>query len=148
MPNDHSITETPFDFLRNTEPVLILNLIRQELPQTIAVVLCHLEPCKASIVLENLPYEVQSDIFRRIINMGNIQLDAIQVIEQVLKEKLSYLEPCSTTAGGIDAAVENLNVAHISVKRQVIEALKDEDPWLAEELQQHLTKEESEVENG
>ncbi|MDR3122547.1 MAG: flagellar motor switch protein FliG, partial [Treponema sp.] len=54
-----SLQVRPFDFIRRTDPAHLLNFIQQEHPQTIALILAYLEPNKASVILQNLPHEVQ-----------------------------------------------------------------------------------------
>ena len=56
-----SLQVRPFDFIRRTDPAHLLNFIQQEHPQTIALILAYLEPQKASVILQNLPDEIQSD---------------------------------------------------------------------------------------
>src|SRR6516225_6404828 len=57
-----SLQTRPFDFIRRTDPAHLLNFIQQEHPQTIALILAYLEPQKASIILSQLPGEIQSDV--------------------------------------------------------------------------------------
>src|SRR5262245_51383044 len=64
-----SLQTRPFDFIRRTDPAHLLNFIQQEHPQTIALILAYLEPQKASIILSQLPGEIQSDVAKRIATM-------------------------------------------------------------------------------
>src|SRR5690606_22044357 len=56
----------PFDFARRVDPMQIYHFLQNEHPQTIALVLAHLETPQASTILASLPDELQSDVARRI----------------------------------------------------------------------------------
>jgi flagellar motor switch protein FliG len=134
-----SLQVRPFDFIRRTDPAHLLNFIQQEHPQTIALILAYLEPNKASIILQNLPHEVQSDVARRIATMDRTSPEVLREVERVLEKKLSTLSSEDyTTAGGVESIVEILNLVDRASEKQIIEALEDEDPELAEEIKKRM----------
>jgi flagellar motor switch protein FliG len=134
-----SLQVRPFDFIRRTDPAHLLNFIQQEHPQTIALILAYLEPNKASIILQNLPHEVQSDVARRIATMDRTSPEVLREVERVLEKKLSTLSSEDyTAAGGVENIVEILNLVDRSSEKQIIEALEDEDPELAEEIKKRM----------
>jgi flagellar motor switch protein FliG len=134
-----SLQVRPFDFIRRTDPAHLLNFIQQELPQTIALILAYLEPNKASIILQNLPHEVQSEVARRIAIMDRTSPEVLREVERVLEKKLSTLSSEDyTTAGGVGSIVEILNLVDRSSEKQIIEALEEEDPELAEEIKKRM----------
>jgi flagellar motor switch protein FliG len=128
-----------FDFIRHTDPNRLLLFIQQEHPQVIALILAHLEPYKSSIILKNLPDEVQSDVSRRIACMDRVSPEILREIERVLEKKLAtmtsedYFSP-----GGVESTIEILNQVDQNSKDQIIKKLEDEDPELAEELKKRL----------
>jgi flagellar motor switch protein FliG len=134
-----SLQVRPFDFIRRTDPAHLLNFIQQEHPQTIALILAYLEPNKSSIILQNLPHEVQSDVARRIATMDRTSPEVLREVERVLEKKLSTLSSEDyTTAGGVESIVEILNLVDRASEKQIIEALEDEDPELAEEIKKRM----------
>jgi flagellar motor switch protein FliG len=134
-----SLQVRPFDFIRRTDPAHLLNFIQQEHPQTIALILAYLEPNKASIILQNLPHEVQSDVARRIATMDRTSPEVLREVERVLEKKLSTLSSEDyTTAGGVESIVEILNLVDRASEKQIIEALEDEDPELAEDIKKRM----------
>jgi flagellar motor switch protein FliG len=134
-----SLQVRPFDFIRRTDPAHLLNFIQQEHPQTIALIMAYLEPNKASIILQNLPHEVQSDVARRIATMDRTSPEVLREVERVLEKKLSTLSSEDyTTAGGVESIVEILNLVDRSSETQIIEALEDDDPELAEEIKKRM----------
>ncbi len=134
-----SIQSRPFDFVRRTDPAHLLNFIQSEHPQTIAMILAYLEPQKASMIISALPPEIQSDVAKRIATMDRTSPDVLREVERVLERKLSTLASEDyTSAGGIDAIVEVLNLVDRQTERTIIEDLEDEDPELAEEIKKRM----------
>jgi flagellar motor switch protein FliG len=130
----------PFDCVKRFDPAHLLNLIQEEHPQIIALVLAHLEPDKASAILQNLPHELQSNVSRRIATMDRVSPEVTREIEQVMEKKLSALSSEDyTAAGGIESIAEILSHADCASGNQIIEALSNEDPEIAGEINKRLT---------
>ncbi|MCL2520937.1 MAG: flagellar motor switch protein FliG [Spirochaetaceae bacterium] len=130
-----SLKTRPFDFIRRTDPAHLLNFIQQEHPQTISLILAYLEPQKASQILGQLPEEKQSDVARRIATMDRTSPEVIREVERVLEKKLSSLSSEDyTAAGGVKSIVDILNLVDRTTEKNIIEALDEEDPDLAEEI--------------
>ncbi|MDR3312692.1 MAG: flagellar motor switch protein FliG [Spirochaetaceae bacterium] len=134
-----SLQVRPFDFIRRTDPTHLLNFIQQEYPQTIALILAYLEPQKASVILQSLPNEIQSEVARRIATMDRTSPDVLREVERVLEKKLSSLSSEDyTAAGGVPSIVEILNMVDRSSEKAIIESLEEEDPDLAEEIKKRM----------
>ncbi len=134
-----SLQVKPFDFVRRTDPQHLVNFLQSEHPQTIALVLAYLEPKKAADVLKDLPVEIQSEVAKRIAKMDRTTPEVLREVERVLERKLSSLASEDfSSAGGIDAIVEVLNLADRSTEKTIIERLEEEDPELAEEIKKRM----------
>jgi flagellar motor switch protein FliG len=134
-----SLQVRPFDFIRRTDPAHLLNFIQQEHPQTIALILAYLEPNKASVIIQNLPHEVQSDVARRIATMDRTSPEVLREVERVLEKKLSTLSSEDyTAAGGVESVVEILNMVDRASEKQIMEVLEGDDPELAEEIKKRM----------
>ena len=131
-----SLQIRPFDCVRNTDPSQLLNLIQNEHPQTIALVLAYLRPEQAAAILSALPNDVQYDVARRIATMDRTSPDIIRDVEKVLERKISSSLGSQdfTIAGGVEAIVELLNRSDRTTERSIIENLESQDPELAEEI--------------
>ena len=134
-----SLQLRPFDFVHKCDPAHLLNFIQQEHPQTIAVILSYLEPNKAAAILQNLPYEVQSDVTRRIACMDRISPEILREVERVLEKKLATISNEDyMNVGGVESVVEILNMIDHKTEKQIIEILEDDDPELAEEIKKRM----------
>jgi len=135
------IVYKPFDYIKGVNPGDLLNFIQQEHPQVIALVLAHLEPNKASVILQNLPCDVQGDVFRRIATLDMVRPEVIREIERVLEKKLATLSSEGySVPGGIESVVEVFKYVDLDSKNQIIKELENEDPELAEMINELMTK--------
>ncbi len=134
-----SLQVRPFDLIRRTDPQHLVNFIQSEHPQTIALVLSYLDPKKASEILAQLNVDIQADVAKRIAKMDRTTPEVLREVERVLERKLSTLSSEDfSSAGGIDATVEILNMADRSTEKTIIESLEEEDPELAEEIKKRM----------
>jgi flagellar motor switch protein FliG len=148
------IIHIPFEYIRTVDPKNLLLYIQQEHPQVIALVLAHLEPDKAAVILRDLPCEMQGEVSRRIAAMDQFSPEVICEIERVLEKKLSVLGSNTfstlvngvlrtneySAAGGVESIVKILNLAGRDSANQIIKNLEDEDPELAEVIQNEIKK--------
>ncbi len=134
-----SLQTRPFDFIRRQDPQHLLNFIQNEHPQTIALILCYMDPNKASQILSSLQHNIQADVAKRIALMERVSPEILREVERVLERKLAALSSEDfTQAGGIDAIVEILNNVDRATEKTIIEALEDDDPDLAEEIKKRM----------
>ncbi|MBV9606579.1 MAG: flagellar motor switch protein FliG [Solirubrobacterales bacterium] len=129
----------PFEFLRKTPPEQLVTFLRNESPQTVALVVANLHTSLASQVLSHLPSSEQADIALRIARMGETSPDVVKQVEGVMKKKLdSVVQQEYSSAGGIKSLAEILNHADRSTERNVLDALTESDEELAAEVRRLL----------
>jgi flagellar motor switch protein FliG len=129
----------PFEFLRRTPPEQVCAFLKDESPQTIALVVASVHSTLAARVLSELPPELQADVALRIATMSETNPDVIRDIEQGLRLKLANVVGQEfAAAGGVDALAEILNRAGRSTERNVVGAINDKDQQLAEEIRLRL----------
>ncbi|TEB11158.1 flagellar motor switch protein FliG [Pelotomaculum propionicicum] len=129
----------PFSSLRKTDPKQIYNFIREEHPQTIALILAHLTPEQSAVILGMLPQELQSEISRRIAIIDRFTPDIVRDVEFLLERKLSsVVQQDQTVVGGVQSLVDILNRVGRSAEKVILEGLEREDPVLAEEVKRRM----------
>jgi len=79
----------PFDFLRRADPSQAATLLEGEHPQTIAIVLAHLEPRTAAKILPLLDPGLQVDVARRIAMTEQADRDAVNLVEEAISRRFS-----------------------------------------------------------
>ena len=134
-----SLQVRPFDFLRKVDSGQILNFVQNEHPQTIALIMCYLEPQLAAKILAALPVEKQSEVSARIAQMDRTSPEYVREIERILDRKISSMGMEDfTTVGGIQSIVDILNAADRGTERHVLETLEEGDPDLVDEIRRKM----------
>jgi flagellar motor switch protein FliG len=135
-----SLIELPFEFLRRADPRQILTYLQDEHPQTITLVLAHMHPDHAAMVLGGLPEVLQSDVAHRLAIMDRTSPDVIALVEEVLQRRLSSLIQSSdfSSAGGVQPLVEILNRSDRATERLILEGLETRDVELADEVRSRM----------
>ena len=127
------VQTTPFGFLQRADSENLMTFIQDEHPQTIALILAHLQPAKASEILAGLPGQKQLEVVKRVANMENTNPEVIKEVERGLEHRLSDIVSQSfEKAGGVDSVAEILNLADRATEKSIMESLEAEDPDLVE----------------
>lgn len=127
------------DSLQLMESKQVAELIRQEHPQVMAIVLAGLETKKSAEIIAQLPTRVSSDIIARIAKLEEVPQHAIEELDDVLRERSSTSPGYKVQAiGGVRAAAEILNATHKESGKNIIEDLDERDAELSEEIQESM----------
>lgn len=128
-----SLEATPsFSALEKANPQQLSRFIQNEHPQTIALVLAHLNPTQASELLTNLPESLQSEVATRMATLEQINPEVVKRISTVLEQKLEALGGGNVEEyGGIRAVAEMFNRMDRGTGRQVLEKIEVINPELA-----------------
>lgn len=106
-----------------------------EHPQTVAVILAHLEPEKKAEVLKRLPDALQAEVVLRMANLDNVAPELIAEIDAVLKRELASMATVEQgSLGGVQPVAEMLNVMDKNTETSIMSRLEEKDPLLAEEI--------------
>src|SRR5579859_841061 len=129
----------PFEFMRRTPPEQIVNFLRNESPQVVALVVANLNTTLAAQVLAGLPEAEQADIAVRIARMGETSPDVVKQVEAIMRQKLeNVVQQEYTVAGGVKSLADILNQVDRSTERNVLDSLSDTDEELGEEVRRLL----------
>lgn len=111
------------------------NFLINEHPQTIAVILAHLEPEKKGEVLKRLPESLQAEVVLRLSNLEHVAPELIAEVDRVLKQELSTLGTVEQASlGGVQPVAEMLNVMDKNTETAIMSRIEEKDPILAEEI--------------
>jgi flagellar motor switch protein FliG len=130
-----SIEALPFGFLQKVDTQNLLTFIMDEHPQTIALILSHLQPQQAAEIIKGLPAERQLSVIRRVATMGQTSPEIIKEVERGLEHRMSsVVSQQFENAGGVPSVAGMLNVIDRATERSLLENLSREDPELVEEI--------------
>lgn len=131
--------ERPLNIARRADEQQLVNLLLDEHPQTVALVLCYIQPDKAARVLSEFPKKLQVDVAERIGTISSTSPKIIHRIEKVMESKFSTLvENDSEKIGGVRALVDILNSASRRTEKSILGDLEKNQPTLAGEVKASL----------
>jgi flagellar motor switch protein FliG len=127
-----------FDALRKTDPQQLAKFIHSEHPQTIALILSHLNSSQAAGLLFSLPAELRADVALRMASLDQISPEIISKIAMVIGTKLKVLGELSREAyGGVHAVAEMFNRLDSNTSKDILETIEQVNPSLVETIR-HL----------
>jgi flagellar motor switch protein FliG len=130
-----TIERRPFEFLRRTPPEQIHVFLRNESPQTIALVIANLHTTLASAVLAQLEPLEQADVARRVAKMTETRPEVVSQVETVMRQKLSnVIAQEYASAGGVKSLADILNHSDRTTERNVLDELAKTESELADEV--------------
>ncbi len=131
---DEEKQKIPFKHLRDVDPKLLAGFIKGEHPQTIAIIVSHLQHQKASQVLANLPEQLQFEVVGRIANLEAVPPDLIQEVDEVLEKELTSIGKRGQQVGGVGVVAEILNHSDRRTGDNILQFLEESDAELAEKV--------------
>jgi flagellar motor switch protein FliG len=125
--------------IQNIEASQLVQLIKDEHPQTIALIVVNLKPNSASEVLGQLPDEIKADVAYRIASLDKVVSGMVEEIDKVFAEILQNKDNATTQeAGGVTHLAEILNQIDGASAEQIIDEIEESDPDLAEEIKANM----------
>src|SRR3954463_2936508 len=133
-------TEVPFASLRNADVRQLVTFLKDEHPQTIALVLAHLPAAQSAEVLSGFPPEPQAEVAHRIATMDRTSPEMVRLVEEELGRRMGSIlaHQDMSTAGGVEALVEIINRSPRPTERPILEWLDNTDPELADQVRSQM----------
>jgi flagellar motor switch protein FliG len=123
---------TRLETLRRADPQQLAKFIEGEHPQTIALILAHLEAKQASTVLMRLPAELRAEPIKRLAQLRQFSPEMAQRVAVVLHKRLEALGEQSRRAyAGLRGVADLMNCLDVAVGKTILESIEGEDPKLA-----------------
>jgi len=120
-----------FGYLSQIKPQQLADFIVNEHPQTIALILAHMEPTSAAETLSFFSDELRSEVTIRMANLGEISPSVVKRVSAVLENKLESLTSYKVEVGGPRAVAEILNRLGQKAAKTTISFIEQADEQLA-----------------
>jgi flagellar motor switch protein FliG len=121
-----------FATLEKANPQQLSKFILGEHPQTIALILAHLNSGSAAQLITQLPNDIRADVLMRMASIEEISPDVITRISGVIDQRLRALGgPSSEQRGGVRAVAELFNRLDRSVSQPALERIEHVSPEMA-----------------
>jgi len=117
----------------------VFDLIKDEHPQTVAIILIHLNTTIASDVLSRMPDEIKADVALRITSLEKVNATMVEEINEgfteILKNKKTVV---ANVSGGVERLAEILNQADEISSELILNEIEETDAELAAEIKQKM----------
>ncbi len=131
--------ERPIELLDWMDARSISELIIDEHPQIMALVVSCLDYSQAAEVLTTLPETVQADVVRRIAQLVSVTPEALRDLEQVLQRKFKASTSSSASQiGGVRAAARIMNFTRSGVESRILRDIRKDDRDLMTAIQDNM----------
>jgi len=118
--------------LQRTDPQQLGKLLDSEHPQTIALVLAHLDPRRASLVLDNLSEEHKVVSIQRLAEMRQFSPEMAQKVAHILHRRLESVgDTARKSYSGFKAVADLLNRLNPEESKKILETIEEGQPELA-----------------
>lgn len=127
------------DSLKWMDPRAVADVVQNEHPQIIAIVLSHLESDHAAEVLSHLPETTRTDVVMRIATLDGVAPTALRELNEVLEKQFSGSGGSqSSGVGGVKVAAGILNFMDSASESTITEAISERDAELAQDIQEKM----------
>jgi flagellar motor switch protein FliG len=129
--------KSAFAYLDNIDPKQLADFIKDESPQTIAVVLAHMDSVDASNVLSKLEESLRVKISMQMATIKDVSPSIVQSMSLVLEKKLESLLASIVTVGGVKSVADMLNKMGAK-SSDILDNIEGLDPTLAGKIKENM----------
>ncbi|MEO1814723.1 MAG: flagellar motor switch protein FliG [Acetobacterium sp.] len=128
-----------FEFIRKADYKNLMNMIMNEHPQTIALVLSYARADQASAIISELPKSIRVEVVERIARMDRTSPEIIRQVETILERKFeSVVSFDLLEVGGINYIAEIMNNIDRGTEKYIFDELSKNDAKLSEEIRKRM----------
>ena len=132
-------SDKPIEIIDWMDARSVAELISDEHPQIMALIISYLEAGVAADVLVLLPEDIQADLIHRVATLETVQPDALAELERVMQLKFKTNTSLrASSVGGVKAAASIMNFTKQNMEQRVIKSLGEKDRLLAKEIQESM----------
>ena len=126
-----------FNYLDAINPKQLADFIKEESPQTIAVILAHMNANGAADVLNQLDEDVKVKVTMQMATIKDVSPDVVRTISIVLEKKLESLLSSIVDVGGVKVVADMLN--RMGPKSQdILKNINGVDTALATKIKENM----------
>jgi len=127
---------TGLDTLKWMDPRAVADLVRNEHPQIIAIVMAHLDNDQAAEALKLLPERTRADVLMRIATLDGIPPNALNELNEIMERQFAGNQGMkSSNVGGVKVAANILNFLDTGADQGVLAAITKIDAELGSRIQ-------------
>jgi flagellar motor switch protein FliG len=125
--------------LDHVDPKTLAEFLVEEHPQTIALIVAHMDADKQIAMIKHFPDSMRPEIILRMASLDYVSPEKVEELDEVLKEELkSKMGKGRANLGGVPAVAELINSLDKKTMNSLMTRLEDKDPILTEEIRQYI----------
>ncbi|MGH8444946.1 MAG: flagellar motor switch protein FliG, partial [Solimonas sp.] len=122
--------------LKWMETRAVADLVRNEHPQIVAIVLAYLDPDQAAEIVQLLPERMRGDVLMRIARLDGIQPQALRELDEIMEKQFSGGSNLkSSSVGGVKVAATILNLMDSAAEQAIVARIGEADAELSQRIQ-------------
>lgn len=121
-----------------TETRELFNVLRNEQPQTIALVVSYLPSEKAVGLMDLFAPELRDQIIERLATMGPTPVEVVDKVMEVLSRKTAAKSKALSHSGGVDRAADILNAMDKRQRHLLLLNMESRNPELMQTIRQRM----------
>ncbi len=129
---------TYIEIFRNLDIRVLSEFVKNEHPQTIALIMSQLLPEEAGEVLAALSEGLQSEVIDRVAKLENVSPEMLRDVAHVLESEIKTAQTASRAIGGIKSISDILNNMDRQKSSEILARIEENDPEMAEEIRQNM----------
>lgn len=125
----------PFRDLESVSPRLLSQILRNEHPQTLALIMGHLNPDQAANLLTSLPAGVRAEVLTRLAKLESVPEEMLMEVDKVLTSQLIAMGGKEgKKVGGVGSVAEILNAVDRATEEEVLSEIEEDSAQMAEDI--------------
>ena len=129
----------PIEILDWMDARAIAEMVLDEHPQIISLIISYLEASVGADVMNMLPVDLQADVIRRVATLETVQPDALRELEMVMQRKFAANTSLrASQVGGVKAAAALMNFTQQDTEQRIMKALGKDDKDLMQAIQENM----------
>ena len=129
----------PIEILDWMDARAIAEMVLDEHPQIISLIISYLEPSVGADVMNMLPVDLQADVIRRVATLETVQPDALRELEMVMQQKFAANTSLrASQVGGVKAAAALMNFTQQDTEQRIMKVLGKDDKDLMQAIQENM----------
>ncbi len=122
-----------------SDPRELLNVLKTEQPQTIALIASHLPQSQAKALLNECPSELRDKVIERLASLSPTSIEVMEKIASIINRKLGFKATRAiSTTGGLKPAADLLNNLNRDVSKAVLISIEERNPELGKAIRQKM----------
>ncbi len=126
------MSASKLDSLQKADPQQLAKFLESEHPQTIALILAHLDAKQASVLLMRFPETLRAEALKRLAQLRQFSPEIAQKVSVALHKRLEAIgEQHRRAYAGVQGVADLLNRMDATASKSILEAIEKDDPKLA-----------------